>query len=815
MIAIQKQLIIFSMLLISLRSFSQNSLTGRVTDHKTKEPLIGAIVYLHDLKTGGVTNVDGSYMIDRLPRGKFIIEVSYTSYKSKAVTVEVSGSTIRDIELEQSIAELHEVVVTGTSRATDIKRNPVSIVTIDRKQMEQNISTNAIDAISKLPGVSAVSTGPNVSKPFIRGLGFNRVLTLYDGQRQEGNQWGDEHGVEVDEYSIDKVEVIKGPASLIYGSDALAGVVNLLPSSPLPNGTMKGSLLSNYQTNNGLIGLSAALAGNSNGLVWSGRVSHKQAMNYQDPVDGRVYGTSYTENDVSGYVGLNRQWGYSHLNFSVYDDLQSIPDGSRDSVTRQFTRQISEADTLRPIVSNSELNTYAIPVLHQHVQHYRAYLANTFIIGKSKLAVNLGYQQNIRREFSHPDAGDVAGLYLDLKTTTYDIKYYLPEIHGWETTVGVNGMYQQHTNRGTEFVIPDYAQFDAGPFVLVRKSFHKLDVSAGARYDVRFFTNDEMYIRPNPQTGFNQIVSDTAGANKQFSTYHTTFSGASGSIGASYAITENIILKANIGRGYRAPNISEISANGVHPGIAIYQVGNPSFLPEFSLQKDIGVLFTSRHVSGEIAFFNNAISHYIFNERMLGVNGNDSVDAKGNQFFRYNQVDASLYGGEASLDIHPHPLDWLHFENSVSVVYAVNRGATNDSAKYLPFIPPLHTRSELRADVKKKFRNFSALFVKAEMEYYAAQNRAMLAYNTETTTPGYTLFNVGIGGNITNDKNKVLGRLNLLCNNLFDVAYQSNMSRLKYMDSYPVNWTGRSGIYNMGRNISIKLIIPIDVKKSS
>ncbi len=794
---------------------SQNILTGKITDKKTNEPIIGAIIYIHDLKTGAASGIDGSYSIKRLPKGKFLLEVSYTSYKSKAITVEVNGETKLDIELEQSIAELHDVVVTGSSRAGDIKRNPISIVTLDKKQMDQNISTNIIDAIAKLPGVSAVTTGPNISKPFIRGLGYNRILTLYDGQRQEGNQWGDEHGVEVDEYLVDKIEVIKGPASLIYGSDALAGVVNLLPANPLPNGILRGSVTSNYQSNNNLIGLSAALAGNNNGFIWSGRISHKQAMDYQNAIDGKVYGTNFSEYDASGMIGLTRQWGYSHINFSVYDNEQCIPDGSRDSLTRQFTKQISEADISRQIVSPAELNSYNIPTLHQHIQHYRIYFANSFFIGKSKLSINLGYQENVRREFNHPLYAGIAGLYLDLKTGTYDLKYYLPEFRGWETTVGIIGMYQQNKNLGTDFIIPDYSQFDFGPFAFVKKTFDKLDVSAGARYDERFFSNSDLFTSQNiigiDTVGFKQVLSTSSGAQQIFFSNNQTFSGASGSVGATYNITENIVVKANIGRGFRAPNILEISANGVHPGTNMYQIGNPNFLPEFSLQEDIGMLFSSKHISGGIEFFNNDISNYIFNQKLTNKVGQDSITS-GNQTFKFHQTNANLIGGEANLDIHPHPFDWLHFENSISIVYAVNKGAANDNEKYLPFIPPLHTRSELRADIKKNFTFFSSMFAKVEMEYFAEQNRIFSSNTTETTTPSYTLFNIGFGGEITNKSRKILCKINLLCNNISDLAYQSNMSRLKYMEQYTTSPTGHLGIYNMGRNFSVKLIIPLNFK---
>ena len=540
-------LFIFSLSVNGANTILKTSLSGKIIDKETGESIIGATVYVPDMKTGAVTDTSGVFKIDNLPKAKILVQISYLGYKTIVSNLDLSISTSFNFELEQSVAEMNAVVVTGSSRASEIKRSPVPIISIDCKTITQNLNTNIIDAIAKLPGINAVTTGPNVSKPFIHGMGYNRVLTLYDGVRQEGQQWGDEHGIEVDENSVDKIEVIKGPASLIYGSDALAGVVNLLPSITVPNGVFKGNVTTNYQSNNGMFEGSASLAGNNNGFVWGGRMSHKEATNYQNKVDGRVYGTAFNENNLSGYIGLNRQWGYSHLNFSVFDDLQEIPDGSRDSSSRKFTKQTTDTDTsIRPIVSNAELNSYKIAVLHQHVQHYKVYSSNNIIIGSGKLGITLGYQQNVRREFSHPQYPDLPGLYLVLNTFTYDVKYYLPEMNGWETTIGLNGMYQTNTNNGTEFIIPNYKQFDIGPFAFIKKSFEKLDISAGLRYDTRFFKNDEMYTRPNPQTGFDMQINYPDTFGHPFYNYKHTFSGVSGSIGIAYNVTDKIIISKKV-----------------------------------------------------------------------------------------------------------------------------------------------------------------------------------------------------------------------------------------------------------------------------
>lgn len=791
------------------------SLTGKVTESKGT-PLAGVSVYIPDLKLGMVTDTGGYYRFPSLPSGRYLVEVQSIGFKTMTRSVVVSGPVIQDFVLSDQYMEESPVVVTGLSKATQIKRSPVPIVAISHDYLVSNMSTNAIDALTKIPGVRAVTTGPNVSKPFIRGLGYNRILTLYDGIRQEGQQWGDEHGIEVDQYGIDRVEVIKGPASLSFGSDALAGVVNLIPTQPAPEGKMIGDLTLDYQTNNKYLGGSAMLGATKNGFEWMGRISHKQAVDYQDKIDGRVFGTAFSETDANASLGMHRKWGYSHLDFVLYDDLQEIPDGSRDSATRQFTRQITEADTVRQIVSQHDLNSYTIEKLHQHVQHYRIYSGNSFVLGEyGRLQVNLGYQYSVRREFSHPVLYTIPGLYLQLNSYTYDVKYYLPEFNDWNVTVGLNGMYQDNNSTsGTDFVIPSYHQFDIGPFLLVKRTFDKLDIAGGLRFDSRSFKNNALYTVPNPADSFAMPVygADTAGATRVFSNYSKVFSGYSGSLGATYNFSEKFSMKANLARGYRAPNIAEISANGVHPGTNIFQLGNPDFKPEFSLQEDIGFVYSSYYVRATLDLFNNFITNYIYNEKVVKADGADSMDTHGNTYFQFVASKAQLYGGEASIDIHP--VKALHFENSLALVYGTNKGAQpkslGDSAKYLPFIPPAHGISELRYEFGVKQARIVHAFVKLQLEYSATQDRAFLAYNTETPTAGYTLFNAGIGGGFTNKKGKTIFNLYINGNNLTDVAYYDHLSRLKYFLFSPTDTNPTHGIYNMGRNISLKLDFPLD-----
>ncbi|WP_310503332.1 TonB-dependent receptor [Mucilaginibacter sp. X4EP1] len=834
-IKIQSYITAFLLLVLSATAMAAGKLSpddgngtlkGVVTDKKDGSAIIGASVAVPDIKSGTITDANGHYSLTGLPKGIHLVQVSYIGYATFTQEVDFSKTTVLNIQLQSSSIETGEVIITGVSKATEIKRDPVPMVAVGKAYIDQHsASGNVIDEVANLPGVSAVTTGPNISKPYIHGLGYNRVITLQDGIRQEGQQWGDEHGIEVDQNAIDRVEIIKGPASLTYGSDAIGGVVNLITAPSVPDGKMLGSVQGIYGTNNGLINGSFKLQGNNNGLVWGTVISDKEAKDYQNQHDGRVFATGFQEKDARAMIGLNKSWGSTYLNASLFDDLQDIPDGSRDSLTRQFTKQITDADTYRPIVPESELNSYAIPTLHQHVQLYRIYDNSDFILGGGNLFVNLGYQYSHRREYTHPEDADVPGLNLELTTYTYDVKYDFDLGKGFETTVGVNGMYQTNNlGYSTDFPIPAYHQFDIGPFFVMKKTYGKLDLSGGLRQDSRSFSGQAAYVDTTTQyfpklyTGPNPTT--TPNVTQQFSALNKTFSGTSGSIGATYNFSDSFLLKGNVARGFRAPSIAELSANGADPGSQIYHVGNSNFKPEFSLQEDIGAFLTLPNVSASAEFFDNNIQNYIFQEQILDANGNaERVNADGSpnpqgQYskFTYVQSKARIAGGEFSLDIHP--VSWLHFENSLTLTYGTNLGTgakVPDSLKYLPFIPPMHTHSELRGTWAKGMGDFKNLYAFLGFDHFNAQGHYFSAYGTETYTAGYNLISAGIGGNVVDKNGKKILEIFIEGTNLANKNYQSNMSRLKYFDNAVVPAGVQPGIFNMGRNISFKVVVPFDL----
>ncbi len=239
---------------------SKAKLTGKVVDAKGL-PLAGAAIYLHEARTGTIAGIDGQFTTPEVPLGKYLVEISFQGYASLLEVINITENTSHVFTLKETYAEHDAVTVTGVASATRVKQSAQPVSIVKRNDFFRSSSSNIIDALGKLvPGMATLSTGPAISKPVIRGLGYNRVVTVHDGIRQEGQQWGDEHGIEVDEYSLQRAEVLKGPASLLYGSDAMAGVLHLITNVPVEQGTGRGNIMSSFNDNNGLRAVSANLA---------------------------------------------------------------------------------------------------------------------------------------------------------------------------------------------------------------------------------------------------------------------------------------------------------------------------------------------------------------------------------------------------------------------------------------------------------------------------------------------------------------------------------------------------------------------------
>ena len=800
--------ILVNLLAVSMASATNTdklytSLKGKITD-KNNEPLVGVNIYFPEIKTGANTDNNGNYSLNNLPKRTLLVQLTALGYKMIAVNIDLSSVSERNFVMEETIVEINEVIITGQSAATQLTKMPTPISIITKTDLHQQASTNIIDAISHQPGISQITTGSGISKPIIRGLGYNRVVVVNNGVRQEGQQWGDEHGIEIDENDISRVEILKGPASLMYGSDAMAGVINLFSDPVLAQGKIRLNALANYQTNNGLMAYSLNFAGHKKAFVWDFRYSNKQAHAYQNKADGYVYNSGFKENAVSGLVGVSNWWGYSHLTLSAYQLNPGIVEGERDSATGQFVKPVDLGNGLvgEAIASHNDFLLYKQQIPYQQVKHYKAVWNNNFLIGNGSLKATAAYQQNRRQEFADILAPEDYELYFQLHTLNYDIQYILPEKKGWELSVGTNGMYQNSLNKGAEYLVPEYRLYDAGVFAIAKKSWGKLNLSGGLRFDNRSQTMDALYLNADGE----KSSESTPDALLRFAGFSRNFSGISGSLGATYQLSDNWSMKLNLSRGFRAPNISELSSNGVHEGTLRYETGDANLKPETSLQLDYELGFNTEHVNAKLNLFTNNINNYIFSRKLSSTISGDSI-AEEVPVYKFTAGNAILSGVEIFVDVHPHPLDWLHFQNSFSYVNA-QLSNQPDSAKYLPFTPPAKWVSDIRIDIEKAGRYFANSFLSFGLQYFFKQDKIFAAYNTETTTPAYTLLNASFGGDILINK-KTVAKLYITGTNLADIAYQSHLSRLKYA---PVNnVSGRTGVYNMGRNISIKLIVPVEL----
>ncbi|MBI1223651.1 MAG: TonB-dependent receptor [Bacteroidetes bacterium] len=788
--------ILFSIVTISLKA--QNNISGHILDATDKSPIIGATVFIADLKTGTATDENGVFTLQNLPKGNFLAEVSALGYAKIVLKVKTTDSTPLEILLSETAVEMQEVIVTGVSASTEKTKNPVPVAQMRRDVLLQNTSTNLIDAMSKLPGVNQVSTGTAISKPVIRGLGYNRVVVLRNGIRQEGQQWGDEHGIELDENDVERVEIIKGPGSLLYGSDAMAGVVNFLLPHPVAEGKLVAEATTEYQTNSNLAGASLMQAGNLHGIHWQGRGTWQRSGNFQNPVDGHVLNSGSELYAASGFVGVNRNWGHSQIHFSSYNQRIGIPEGERDSLGHFAGLVATDGFETERSFSESELGGWknSIGVPFQRVNHQRVAWSNTVFFGESKLNFDLAWQQNRRREYGNVlDLNDTE-LYFKLNTFNADLKYFLPEKNDWKLTVGASSQRQSNRNFGEEYLIPAYQMTDGGAFVFGQKETGPWFFSGGLRFDYRHLSTQPLYLGINEEP----VQQTDPDAVEKFAKFHRDFTNVTGSVGATYQISKPLVARLNLSRGFRSPNLAELGSNGQHEGTFRYEIGNRNLKPETSLQADAGFTYSGDHVVLDLSGFYNSIQHFIFLEKMV-----DSL-IEGTPVYHFVQGNASLYGGEVSLDLHPHPLDFLHFENAFSYV----RGQLlnqPDSLRNLPFMPPAKLQSELRAQLPKPWKSVQSGYIKLEGTYYFKQGKAYTAYGTETPTSGYFLLNAGIGADFMNRGKEVVCRLFFTAQNLLDKAYFSHLSRLKYAPENPVS--GIDGIYNPGRNFGLKLVIPI------
>jgi iron complex outermembrane receptor protein len=413
----------------------------------------------------------------------------------------------------------------------------------------------------------------------------------------------------------------------------------------------------------------------------------------------------------------------------------------------------------------------------------------------------------------------------------YSIKYQLENNSGLKLTTGVNGMYE-FMNNGPEppppyigdFEIPDYHIFDVGGYGILEKDFNNLTLSGGLRYDLRSITGQPMYLANYFTPQQEEVPAGTPGAYTQFPSVNKTYTGFSGSIGATYQLPDHNYVKLNLAKSYRAPAINELTSNELNPGAFAYELGNINLKAEQGYEADAAYGLNGKDINFEVDGFYNYINNFIFSNRLAGKNGADSI-LLGKPVYKYTANTAIITGVSAYLNIHPADTKWIELDNGFTYVYNLLPGKT-DSTRHIPWTPAPRLTSDIRLKLADRPASIlSGAYIKFGLEHDWAQHDIYSAQYTELPSYAYTLLNTGIGTNFIGKKDKhLLCSLFINCTNVMNIAYVDHTARTQYFWAYngandPQNF-GRvpaivtrqsEGIYNMGRNIGFKLIIPIGI----
>lgn len=726
-----KKFIITLFLGFSVMLQAQNSVSGTVTDLKN-QPIKGVSVYATELHKGSVTDENGKYNMTNLPNGSIKLTFTFIGFgiQNKTINNAQKENTL-DVILEETIFQMDEVIVSTAFNKLQ-SQNVMKVEHQSMKELQRKGTATLIEGLATIPGVSQVSTGTSIGKPVIRGLSGNRVLVYSQGVRMENQQFGDEHGLGLNDSGIESVEVIKGPASLLYGSDALGGVLYFNPEKFAEANTFKANFSHKFFSNTLGSNSSLGLKTSTDNWKFLARGSYNTHSDYKIADGDRVTNTRYNESDFKTGIG------YSNSKFST--------------VLRYNYNKLDLGIPENGIAEQSTSKKTGFP--KQGVFNHLLSLNSIFYLKNSKLDVDLGYVANDRSEFTD---SDVASLHMKLKTFNYDAKYHLPKIGKVESIVGIQGMHQTNANSGEEFLIPDATTNDFGVFGTVNYEWKSNVLQAGLRFDNRNIVTQE---------------HGTSGEEGYFKAIDKSYDSFNASLGYKTNLADDLTLRLNLASGFRAPNLAELTSNGVHEGTNRYEIGNSDLKTEQNVQTDVNLEYKNSHFE----FFANGFYNHINNYIYTSPRGTVIAD---NDVFDYIQNNAKLYGGEIGLHFHPHPLDWLHFETSFETVTG-----QKGNGDYLPLIPANNWSNTIRTEFKIKNwleDGFATFNVSSTFN----QNNVS---GFETKSNGYTLVNLGLGGKVK--LGKTAFDVNLNGNNLLDKSYIAHLSRLK-----------SDGIPNIGRNV--------------
>ena len=618
-------------------------------------------------------------------------------------------------QVNDNLVKLDEVVLTLPFDQT-LGKSVLKVDKLNFNDINPIIKQYISNSISKLPGVSIISTGSGIGKPSIRGLSFNRVVVLSQGMRLENQQWGEEHGLALSSSGVNSVEVVKGPLYVLYGSDAMGGVLYIEPEKYLISDDLEIDYTGIYNSNYNGFSNNLGLKGSSENFSYMLRADITDNGNYSSP-DGEIENSWFKQNDFKAGVAYQTEKFQSDLRISMSDIEVGIPhmEEGHDDHDDHEEDEHEEEDH------------------YQEIKHTTLSWKNTFDMGNDHtLDITLGRQLNERKEFGgHEEEGHEEGeaeLEMELETTSIDIKLTMPQSDDLNLIIGTSLLNQENKNSGHKTLIPDAEKKDFGLFALGQFDINETSQALiGVRYD-------------------NRSISSESGSND--------YSNFNGSLGFKKDFG-NSTLRMNLSSGFRAPDLIELYADGSHHGSFQYKKGNTNLVAEESLQTDLSYQINNNNSIVSFDLFYNDISDYIYLNP-------SSMFEDGLKVYDYMQQDAKLYGGEIHLNKNTS-IDWLSYYTSVEYVFAESM-----DGEALPFISPLTLNQVFNIDFGN---NYSV-----EIDFIAKAKQSRVSM-FEEETDGYSLLN--LSGNfktefMNNDLN-LFWRIS----NVFDKEYYDHLSRLK------------------------------------
>lgn len=760
-------------LLVSCQILGQVS--GFVFD-ENKTPLLGSNVILFPDSLLKLTDENGRFAFTGLQDGEHNLIVSYIGYITDTTLIKIKNGTpiILSIYLKPSTTYLQPITVTEEHAKQE---KTLQTEHIHEDFFQKNLEGTFAKSIEKLPGISSINVGVGIAKPVIRGLSANRIIVNHQGVKQESQQWGNDHGLEIDQFDVEQVEIIKGPGSLQYGSDGLGGVINIMPNKILPKNTFNGTFTGVHKTNNDHWGGSAKFAANVNNWFITTRYSQQDFADYQVPAtlfsynnfelpiyNERLKNTAGNERNLSISSGVTRSWGITRLLYSHYSLNAGLFSGAV-GIPRSYA--LTDDGNLRDI-----------DVPKQSVNHYRASLNQTFIFGDDHLVFDVGFQHNIRQEFSEPEFHSIPlsqledpndKLAIELKLRTFSIAaHYEQNIHeSWKNTYGANVQWQHNQRKGFEYLLPEFRTFRGGLFSISEWELREnWVINGGLRLDIgdnntKFF---RQYIWDSNENITDSLISPAT---------DDLFFNWSASIGGHHILLDGKwVLKANLGKSFRVPYPAETVSNGLHHGTFRHEVGTPDLKSEHGYQLDLSADFTSDNFKGSIATYFNYFDNYIYLGPTFPAQFSSLPEA--GQIFRYRQDDAIYTGFE---------IKWIwdfmsHFtlEQAADFVQSYNP----KTKLSLPFTPQPSLRTDLRYSLSRDENWLEDFYMEIKHQFHFAARGQLRIDRSEQSTPAYQLWGLGLGADLQFGNQTIM--LNCQVQNFFNTSYFAHLSRYRLIN---------------------------------